>query len=442
MKSIIHIHMKKAVGILLLFILPFFIQAQLGKKIKRAAKQTAENKAAQKTAETVDEGIDKSFDAVKSIFRKKEKEKNTAREQDNEIAVKQEINEGANLHSLDTNDTGFGVFSKFTFVPGNKVIFYDNFSKDASGDFPVNWETGGTGEVVSLSSEEGNWLSLQRRSGYMPSITVGLPENYTIEFDLVTNGYGPGKSSSKLYLAFLPKKSYSMGGAGSVADVELLLYNYFSVAKVENFGSEAKVKVGSNIDRHLPELLNAKMHLSIAVNKQRLRFWINEEKYVDAPSILQGKLGRYFILEAMDILPEKGHFAGITNFRLAEAGEDLRTKLMNDGKFSTSGIYFNTNSAIAKKESFGILKSIADLLKTDENIKLNIVGHTDGVGEDAFNQELSLMRAEAVKNILVNEFSINADRLQFSGKGETQPIDKNDTETGRANNRRVEFIKI
>src|SRR5690606_6648448 len=108
----------------------------------------------------------------------------------------------------------------FTFVPGNKVIFYDDFSKDASGDFPVNWETGGTGEVVSLSNEEGNWLSLQRRSGYIPSIATELPENYTIEFDLVTNGYGQGKGVSKLFLGFLPKKAYSMGQAGTVADIE------------------------------------------------------------------------------------------------------------------------------------------------------------------------------------------------------------------------------
>lgn len=437
------IQMKKVIPILLLCIVPFISQAQLGKKIKRAAKQTAENKAAQTTAEAVDEGMDKSLDAVKGIFKKKNKEKNTATEPDNEIAEIAEANIVANaILSPDTTHTQYGVFSNFTFVPGNKVIFYDDFAKDAAGDFPVNWETGGSGEVVSISSEEGNWLSLQRRSGYMPSIGTELPENYTIEFDLVTNGYGQGKGSSKLHLAFIAKKAYTMGQAGSVADVELLLYNYFSVNRVGNFGSEAKINVGSVIDRKLPELLNKKMHISIAVNKQRLRFWVNEEKMVDAPTVLQGKLGRYFILQAMDILPEKGQFAGITNFRISEAGEDLRSKLMKDGKFSTTGIYFNTNSAIVKQESYGILKSIADMLKSDENISVNIVGHTDAAGDEAFNQELSLMRAEAVKNILVTEFSINEGRFQFSGKGETQPVDENDTEKGKANNRRVEFIKI
>ena len=352
------------------------------------------------------------------------------------------VNNNSTSKSSDTTIAQFGVFRKFTFVPGNKVLFYDDFAKDASGDFPANWETGGSGEVVSLSSEGGNWLSMQRRSGYIPSIPGELPENYTIEFDLVTNGYGQDKPFSKLFLGFLPKKSYSMGGAGSVADIELLFGTYFSVVRVENFGSEAKMRVVSQINRRRTDLLNSKMHISIAVNKQRLRFWIDEEKYVDAPNILEGKLGKYFILEAMDILPEKGHFAGITNFRLAEAGEDLRSKLMKDGRFSTTGIYFNTNSAVVKNESYGVIKSIADMLKADANLKLNITGHTDAEGADNFNKELSLRRAEAVKNILVNEFSLEADRFQFSGKGEAEPVDDNATHKGRANNRRVEFIKI
>lgn len=435
--------MKTIISIILLFSLPILSQAQIGKVIKRTAKETTENKAAQKTSETVDEGIDKSIGAIKGIFKKKKKEKRISTEQNNGV-----IDNDSNTEEVyssdnpDTNTTEFGVFKNFTFVPGDRVIFYDDFSKDASGDFPANWETGGTGEVVTLSSEEGNWLSLQRRSGYMPSIAGELPENYTVEFDLVTNGYGQGKGASKLYLGFLPKKAYSMGQAGSVTDIELLLYNYFSVSKVQNFGSEAKIKVSSNLNRRLPQLMNAKMHISIAINKQRLRFWINEEKYIDAPNILQGKMGRYFLLEAMDILPEKGHFAGITNFRIAEAGEDLRTKLLKDGKFSTTGIYFNTNSAVVKKESYGILKSIADMLKTDDKINLNIVGHTDAVGEDDLNQELSVRRAEAVKNILVNDFSLDKGRFTFSGKGETEPVDDNNTEKGRANNRRVEFIKI
>ena len=431
--------MKKILSLLILFSIPAFMQAQIGKKIKATTKQRVENKTAQKTAETVDEGIDKTFDGIKGILKKKDKEKNNSASE--EMDAKNN-NKTKNSKSDDNAETDFGVFHNFTFVPGEKVIFYDDFAQDASGDFPVNWETGGSGEVVSLSSEEGNWLSLKRRSGYMPSISRELPENYTIEFDLITNGYGTNKGFSKLFLAFIPKKAYSMAQSGSRANVELLMSSYFSVVGSENFGSEAKVRVTSKIDKRMPELLNKKMHISIAVNNQRLRFWIDEEKYVDAPSILQGKLGKYFILEGFEILPEKGHFVGITNFRIAASGEDLRSILMKDGKFSTTGIYFNTNSATVKKESYGIIKSIADMLKADVGLKLNIVGHTDAVGADDINKQLSIRRAEAVKNILVKEFSLEESRFTFSGKGEAEPVDDNNTDKGRANNRRVEFIKI
>ncbi len=433
--------MKKIISMLFLFTMPFALQAQLNKRIKRAAKQTVENKAAQKTAETVDDGIDKSIDAVKGLFSKKKNDRDTGEQ--NEMADKEQPGGSSNASSpADTAINDFAVFSKFTFIPGDKVLFYDDFSLDAAGDFPVNWETGGSGEVVKLGNDPGNWLSLQRRSGYVPTMPAALPENYTIEFDLVTNGYGKSGASSKLHLGFVVKKAYSMGQAGSSADIELLLSRYFTVNRVSNFGSEAKIKVGTNIVRQLPELTNARMHISIAVNKQRLRCWINEEKYVDVPSILQGNMGKYFIIEAMDVRPENGQFAAISNFRIAETGEDLRSKLMKDGKFSTSGIFFNTNAAMVKKESYGVMKSIANLLKSDNNIKLQIVGHTDDVGNNASNQELSVRRAEAVKNILVKEFQIEESRLQFSGKGETTPIDDNTTEKGRANNRRVEFIKF
>src|SRR5690606_15455364 len=156
----------------------------IGKIIKQSAKETTENKAAQKTAETVDESIDKSINTIKGIFKKKNKNKKE-KDEEERTDTKSIVN-----NNDENGDDHFDVYKNFTFVPGNKVIFYDDFSKDASGDFPVNWETGGTGEVVSLSNEEGNWLSLQRRSGYIPSIATELPENYTIEFDLVTNGYG------------------------------------------------------------------------------------------------------------------------------------------------------------------------------------------------------------------------------------------------------------
>ncbi len=82
------------------------------------------------------------------------------------------------------------------------------------------------------------------------------------------------------------------------------------------------------------------------------------------------------------------------------------------------------------------------MLRDNDDINLQIVGHTDNQGEENYNQTLSEKRAAAVKQLLVEEFGIGEDRLQFMGKGEIEAVDDNTTEKGRANNRRVEFIKL
>ncbi len=420
---------------------------KLGKRLKQVAKQSAENKAEQKTAEAVDVTLEKSVNGVKNIFNKKSKNKEKDNDNDNnreDVNNKQPVPDAvksADINSGDTTGTEFGIYSMFTFVPGNKVLFYDDFAADGLGDFPALWETGGSGEVVSTSQYEGKWLSLNRRSGYLPITKKELPENYTVEFDFISNGYGTN-ALSKLFLAFLPKKAYSMAQAGSVAYLELLLKSHLGVVRVENFGSEVTNRVTNRINRNMTDLVNSKVHVSIAVNGKRLRIWLDNEKYVDAPNILQGKLGRYFIVEAFDVKPENNQFVAISNFRIAEASEDLRSLLLKNGRFTTTGIYFNTNSSVVKKESYGTIKSIADMLTADAGIKIKIVGHTDSDGDPAINQDLSVRRAESVKKILVKDFGIDASRLQFDGKGEAEPADDNSTEKGKANNRRVEFIKL
>ncbi|MCK0123862.1 OmpA family protein [Gelidibacter sp. F2691] len=337
----------------------------------------------------------------------------------------------------------FGVYSKFTFIPGNKLLFYDDFGSDAIGDFPAHWETGGSGEVVKISGSENKWLSIVRRSGYLPSMEQTLPENYTIEFDLISNGYTKNSNSSKLAFLFMSKKSYAGGSGGTLADVELLLSrNGFNVRHVSNFGGELEVRVASNINREFPEYLNNTVHISMAVNKKRLRMWVNEEKLVDSPNLIQANIGKYFIIEAMDILPEQGHFVGISNFRIAESTDDLRSQLLKNGKFSTTGIYFDTAAAAVKKQSYGVLSDIATMLRDNAEVSLTVIGHTDNQGDEVYNQTLSEQRAAAVRDILISEFGIAGERLQFSGKGESDPVADNATENGKANNRRVEFVKI
>jgi outer membrane protein OmpA-like peptidoglycan-associated protein len=100
------------------------------------------------------------------------------------------------------------------------------------------------------------------------------------------------------------------------------------------------------------------------------------------------------------------------------------------------------NAATIKPESGGVLKELGSLLNEHKEVKLKIVGHTDSDGADAANLELSKKRAAAVKDALVKEFGIDTSRLQTDGKGESIPVGDNKTKEGKAQNRRVEFIKL
>lgn len=105
------------------------------------------------------------------------------------------------------------------------------------------------------------------------------------------------------------------------------------------------------------------------------------------------------------------------------------------------GIQFETGKAVIKKTSNGILDNIVTIMKMNPDYMLNIFGHTDNVGDDAMNMELSDKRAEAVKNYLVSK-GVDAKRLESKGFGETEPKSTNDTAAGRAENRRVEFTVV
>ena len=132
----------------------------------------------------------------------------------------------------------------------------------------------------------------------------------------------------------------------------------------------------------------------------------------------------------------------VSNVRYAVGAPDTRSKLITEGRFSTTGILFDVNSDRIKASSEGTLKEIAQVLKENPTVKIKIIGHTDADGADAANQTLSEKRAVSVKNTLSADFGIAADRMTTEGKGESQPVDKNDTPQGKANNRRVEFLKL
>ncbi len=118
--------------------------------------------------------------------------------------------------------------------------------------------------------------------------------------------------------------------------------------------------------------------------------------------------------------------------------EKLKKELDEQGKLIVYGINFETNAAIIKPESESVLKQIVNLLNANPALKINIEGHTDNVGEETYNQQLSEKRASAVKDYLVKNHIATA-RITAIGKGEKFPIADNLTELGKAANRRVEI---
>ena len=130
-----------------------------------------------------------------------------------------------------------------------------------------------------------------------------------------------------------------------------------------------------------------------------------------------------------------------TKISFPTSGE-IEKHLANDKRVDVYGIYFNFASDRLRPESTPVLAEIAAALTSNSSWKLSIGGHTDGIGNDAANLELSKRRAEAVKDALVSRYGIDGGRLSTVGYGESAPQASNDTPEGRARNRRVELRRL
>jgi OOP family OmpA-OmpF porin len=123
------------------------------------------------------------------------------------------------------------------------------------------------------------------------------------------------------------------------------------------------------------------------------------------------------------------------------SADTLAADLADGGSARLDGIYFDTGRATLRPESRAALEQVAQLMNRDAALKLEIVGHTDAVGDDAANRRLSEERALAVRSALVVDHGVSDRRLRARGAGESEPVAPNDSEAGRALNRRVELVK-
>ena len=182
--------------------------------------------------------------------------------------------------------------------------------------------------------------------------------------------------------------------------------------------------------------------VSIWRQKQRLRVYVNETKIWDIPKAFSPASKYNFFGFSTDGYHGKEDAYFLSNIRVAVGAQDTRHKFLELGKYSTTGIKFDVNSDKIKGESYGTLKDFAAVMTENPDVKVKIVGHTDSDGDDVSNLTLSKKRADAVKAALNKEFGIDNSRMETEGKGETQPAEANTSAEGKANNRRVEFIKL
>lgn len=441
--------MRKALLLPAMLLIAHLSYSQLGGLLNRV-KDRAKQKAEQKMNQKIDNAVDSAIDG---------KKKNKSVKGGNEAGTaKDENTEDSDLKtSAKSGATSFKTYSKFDFIPGEKIIAWEDFSQDAIGDFPDKWNTNGTGEIQNIEGKPGKWLSIAKDGVFLPEFITALPENFTMEYDVVCN---PNFSyySSAFFCAFVsakdPGKEFADWGTDrngpwdtKTGGVRVWVHPEAAGGNVGHAGyatyeaSQVNLRNEDNTTQFFNKTKNS-VHVAIWRQKTRLRVYLNEEKVFDVPRAFNAATNYNTVLFSRGggWKPEDRYL--FSNIKLAIGAPDTRNKLISEGKFVTHGILFDVNSDKIKPESYGALKDIANVLNENTDVKVKIVGHTDADGDDKANMELSLKRANAVKAILEKEFGIDASRMSAEGKGESEPVDKNDNPVGKANNRRVEFIKL
>ena len=311
---------------------------------------------------------------------------------------------------------------KDDFIPGEKVLFYDDFTDMAGDEPPPHWKV--RGGAMALKTGGGiRQLTTTGDKTYLTPNMKTFPKNFTVETEFKFENPGDLRS---IWL-FFPKDS---------DNEELRLW-------LQSHGSGLVINVKTSketVGEAEPEIdFSQPIKEALWVQNGRLRFYINGQKVVDANQIELPPLETAQIYA--ELYGGDNAAAGYRMVRIAESTPDFSQMISSSGRYVTHGILFDTDSDRLKTESAAVIKSIARGLETNPNLKLRIEGHTDSTGAADHNLDLSKRRAEAVKAVLVSQFSVDASRLSTDGLGAGKPLDSNDTPQGRAQNRRVEFVK-
>lgn len=318
---------------------------------------------------------------------------------------------------------GEGAWANYDFVPGDRVLFTDDFNSDRVGNFPRRFDL-----------LEGNWEIVEWQGGrYLRATSNGtigltlpetLPDRFSIEFTASV-----GHPNSWLEVTTAPHRVGTRDYAGSMPVVS---QTRAGLSPVEALGPNTIVDLSADTNR------NAPVTVRIMADGAYMKMFVNQQRVVNAPNAVFPRTNKlffsaYWVYQATPVL--------MGPISIAAGGLELYDTIERDGRVAIQGIYFDVNSAVIRPESTGTLNEIGHMLREHAGLRLTIEGHTDSDGDDASNLDLSARRAAAVKTQLVSAYGIDGSRLETAGLGETRPVADNATPEGKQQNRRVELVR-
>lgn len=422
-------------AILSLLALPSQADAQLLKKLKDAAQDAVEDEAANQTERLLREAI---RCAVNDPVCAKEAEDDDKpviyTDQNGEVITDDEgtpitdRDEAASQAGVSPDagaggrKPGEGAWANYDFVPGEQVLFVDDFTDDEAGDFPrrLEWIRGN----MELVEWEDRMLLRTTAGGSQFAILLpeGVPERFTLEFDVSDAGMTYGT------IVILEE------GRDNLRDYWKSPRFAFGHWRGSGVWREGQPLSTVEDDRIRTEIVTAR----IMADGEHVKVFLNEKRIANAPRIEIPRGDR--ITFEMWGTDEKPVYIG--NIRVAAGGRDLYDDLIEAGRVATQGIFFDVDSDGIRPESTPTLEEIGEMLEEHPDLRIAIEGHTDSTGNDDHNLDLSIRRAVAVRGFLIDTYGIDADRLEADGFGETRPVGDNETPEGRQQNRRVELVVL
>jgi outer membrane protein OmpA-like peptidoglycan-associated protein len=326
-----------------------------------------------------------------------------------------------------------------------KVIFNDDFSHDIPGKFPPHWQLvkrKDSSDVegpkpLRVQNENGRCFLVNDNEPCLDKSQISIKpilitplktgDSTIMEFDFRFNSYCAIPFISSIYL-----RLSSIPSIRDTSDYFFELMNYRKTG-LSLMTYSFKKFLNKHFDFPGDYNIATWHHFTVVCCRGNMKCYIDKFKttIVDVSAYFPASF--YLTMDGA---------TSIANFSITATGNDFDPgKLLTQNKITTHAINFDINKSIIKPESMEFMRQLAQFLKANPAIKLEIDGHTDNDGDPEANLLLSLTRANEVKFKLI-DLGIDEKRLSTKGFGATKPLQPNTTPEAKSNNRRVEFVKV